>query len=302
MRKKKAILDKKREKKIEECEKQVIMTTDKQQQEEELLILKSILEEEIIDLSSENDQFEINIEFQLPTTFSLRLIDSSNQLTTSIQHLPPLVLTIHYHEQYPSSIDSPTFVLSSCYLFQEYLENMCQILDKIWEENLSQPIVYLWIECLKEQFSSINELCLTDRTRNTDNDDPRAMSIYDPNQAAYVYEQLIEYNREKANEKFLHEYHECSICLSSNISGRDMIQFDKCRHFFCRNCLHNYAQMHINTGSVEWLLCPDFQCQLTLFPWEIKTIVNNNQLYEKYERLLLQKTLEQMLDIVWCPR
>jgi E3 ubiquitin-protein ligase RNF14 len=60
--------------------------------------------------------------------------------------------------------------------------------------------------------------------------------------------------------------------------------------------------MHINTGSVEWLLCPDFQCQLTLFPWEIKTIVNNNQLYEKYERLLLQKTLEQMLDIVWCPR
>jgi E3 ubiquitin-protein ligase RNF14 len=60
--------------------------------------------------------------------------------------------------------------------------------------------------------------------------------------------------------------------------------------------------MHINTGSVEWLICPDLECQLTLLPSEIKIIINNNQLYEKYERLLLQKTLEQMQDIVWCPR
>jgi E3 ubiquitin-protein ligase RNF14 len=280
------------------------MTTDKQQQEEELLILKSILTEEIIDLSDENDQFEINIEFQLPKKFSLRLIDNSNNLLTSIQHLPPLVLTVNYHEQYPSSIDSPTFVLSSCYLSREYLQNMCQKLDKIWEENLSQPIVYQWIECLKEEFLLINELCLTniDINNNNNNNDPRAMSSYDPNQASHVYEQLIEYNREKETEKFLHEYHECSICLSNNISGGDMIRLNRCHHFFCRICLHDYAQMHINTGSVEWLICPDLECQLTLLPSEIKIIVNNNQLYEKYERLLLQKTLEQMQDIVWCPR
>jgi E3 ubiquitin-protein ligase RNF14 len=281
---------------------QLIMSTDKQQQEEELLILKSILADDIVELGNENDQFEINIDFQLPSTFALRLLDRSNQLTTSIEYLPPLVLTVHYHEQYPSSIYSPTFVLSSCYLSRQYLQTMCQVLDQIWEENLSQPIVYLWIECLKEQFLLKNEICLTDTEINDDDDDPRAMSSYDPNQASHVYEQLIEYNREKVNEKFLHEYHECPICLSNNISGRDMIRLDKCHHIFCRNCLHDYAQMHINTGSVEWLLCPDSQCQLTLFPLEIKFIVNNDQLYEKYERLLLQKTLEQMQDIFWCPR
>jgi E3 ubiquitin-protein ligase RNF14 len=279
------------------------MSTDKQQQEEELLILKSILNDEVIELGDENDQFEINIDFQLPARFYLRLIDDSNKLSTLIKYLPPLVLTVQFHEQYPSSIDPPTFVLSSCYLSRQYLQNMCQMLDKVWEQNLSQPIVFQWIECLKEQFLSINELCLSNIDLNNDDDnDPRAMSSYDPTQAAYVYEQLIEYNREKESEKFLNEYHECPICTSNNIPGRDMIRLHKCHHFFCRDCLHDYAQMHINTGSVEWLLCPDSQCQLTLLPSEIKIIVNNNELYDRYERLLLQKTLEQMQDIVWCPR
>jgi len=148
------------------------MTTDKQQQEEELLILKSILTEDIIDLSDENDQFEINIEFRLPNKFFLRLIDNANNLSTLIQHLPPLVLTVNYHEQYPSSIDSPTFVLSSCYLSRQYLQNMCEKLDKIWEENLSQPIVYQWIECLKDEFLFINEIYLTNLDINNDNNDP----------------------------------------------------------------------------------------------------------------------------------
>ena len=216
--------------------------TNKQQQEEELLILKSILSEEIIELGDENDQFEVYIDFRLPTNFSVRLSDSSNQLTTSIQYLPPLILTINYHEQYPSSIDPPIFVLSSCYLSEEYLQNMCRKLDQIWEENLSQPIVYLWIECLKEEFEFVNELLLTDKEINHEMEDPRAMSSYDPNQAAQIYEQLIEYNREKGNENFLEEYHECSICLTNNIPGRDMVKLDKCNHFFCRNCLHDYTQ------------------------------------------------------------
>jgi hypothetical protein len=167
------------------------MSSDKQQQEEELLILKSILGDTITDLSKENDQFEIDIEFQLPPTFHLRLIDDSNQLSTLIHHLPPLILTVHFHDTYPSSIDSPTFVLSSCYLSREHLQDMCQALDQIWEQNLCQPIVFQWIECIKEQYSSINELCLSNRDMNNDNDEPRAMSSYEPSQAAHVYEQLL---------------------------------------------------------------------------------------------------------------
>ncbi|CAF3736331.1 unnamed protein product [Rotaria socialis] len=281
------------------------MTTNKQQQEEELLILKSILGDAIVDLDNDNIQFEIDVEFQLATPFYLNLIHDSNHLSTLIQNLPPLILTIHFHDEYPSSQDSPTFVLSSCYLSCEFLQKMCQKLDEVWEQNLGQPIVYQWIECLKEEFSLIHEICLSNQDvyeRDDSDDEPRAMSTYQSDQAPHVYEQLIEYNQIKEFEKFLHGYHECSICMSNNIPGRDMIRLYKCNHAFCRNCLHDYAQIHINTGSVEWLYCPDSQCQLSLLPAEIKLSVNDDRLYHKYEQLLLQKTLEQMQDIFWCPR
>jgi hypothetical protein len=86
------------------------------------------------------------------------------------------------------------------------------------------------------------------------------------------------------------------------VPGREMLRLHKCHHAFCLGCLGDYAKVNIDTGRVEWLLCPDGQCQLALLPVEIKAIVDTPQLYEKYERLLLQKTLEQMPDIVWCPR
>ncbi|CAF1403822.1 unnamed protein product [Adineta ricciae] len=278
------------------------MGENKQQQEEELLILKSILGDLVTDLGDENDRCEVDIEFQLPSPFLLRLIDNSNELCTQIQNLPPLILTVNFHDQYPSSTDSPTFVLSSCYLSRQYLATMCHKLDQIWEENPSQPIVYQWVECLKEHFLSLNELRLTTEEIDDENDEPRAMSSYESKQASAIYDQLIAHNREKENEKFLLEYHECPICTSNNIPGRDMIHLHKCHHAFCRQCLQEYAVLHINAGSVEWLLCPDAQCQLSMLPSEIKLMVKDDSLYEKYERLLLQKTFDQMLDIVWCPR
>ncbi|CAF4737044.1 unnamed protein product, partial [Rotaria magnacalcarata] len=60
----------------------------------------------IVDLDNDNIQFEIDVEFQLVTPFYLNLIHDSNQLSTLIQNLPPLILTIHFHDEYPSSQDS----------------------------------------------------------------------------------------------------------------------------------------------------------------------------------------------------
>lgn len=278
------------------------MTSNKQEQEDELQILQSILEKGITSFGNDNDQFEIDVEFQLPSPFRVSLVDGSHQRSSSIQHLPPIVLTVHFHEAYPSSTDPPTFVLSSCYLSNRYLVQMSQRLDQIWEENISTPIVYQWIESLKEAFLSMKELHLSTTDTDDTDGDPRAMSTYEPAEAARVYQQVLDYNQEKENEQFLHDYHDCPICLTTSISGKQMLRLYKCHHAYCQSCLHDYAKMHIDTGSVEWLLCPDTRCQLALLPVEVRRIVQNDTLYEKYERLLLQKSLEQMLDIVWCPR
>ena len=278
------------------------MTTEEQLRQEEIEILKSILEDSIVNLGTGNDQIEVTVEFQLTNHLRLALETDLHKISTNLQHLPPIVFTVHFHEDYPSSTEPPTFVLSSFYLSYSYLQQLCEKFDRIWKENLRTPIVYQWIECLKDELSRLDELFLSNHRSNDQCDDPRAMSTYDTSQAACIYDQLVKYNQDKENQEFQRDYHECPICLSTNISGRDMIRLYKCRHTYCRSCLHDYAKLQIDTGSVEWLLCPDTQCNLSMLPSEIQNAIQDQSLYDKYERLLLHKTLENMQDIVWCPR
>jgi hypothetical protein len=61
--------------------------------------------------------------------------------------------------------------------------------------------------------------------------------------------------------------------------------------------------MTLNNGQFgEKIHCPQNQCQQPLLPTEIRQILQNDQLYERYERLTLQRSLELMNDITWCPR
>jgi len=61
--------------------------------------------------------------------------------------------------------------------------------------------------------------------------------------------------------------------------------------------------MTLDNGQFgEKVNCPQTQCKQALLPTEIKQILQNDELYERYERLTLQQSLESMNDIVWCPR
>jgi hypothetical protein len=61
--------------------------------------------------------------------------------------------------------------------------------------------------------------------------------------------------------------------------------------------------MTLNNGRFgERLHCPESVCKQPLLPTEVKQILENDELYERYERLTLQHGLELMNDIIWCPR
>jgi hypothetical protein len=61
--------------------------------------------------------------------------------------------------------------------------------------------------------------------------------------------------------------------------------------------------MSLHNGRFgEKLHCPQNQCQKALLPNEIKQIIQDVHLYQRYERLTLQNALELMNDIIWCPR
>ncbi|CAF4274530.1 unnamed protein product [Rotaria sp. Silwood2] len=72
--------------------------TNSEKQTDEILALQSIFDKKF-HLLTEN-QYEILIEFDLPTSFTIRFKDKKS----IIQHLPPLSLIINYHDEYPREV------------------------------------------------------------------------------------------------------------------------------------------------------------------------------------------------------
>ena len=268
-----------------------MIMTNSEKQADEILVLESIFDGKLRLL--DDNQYEILIEFDLSTKFRIQL----NDKIVHLKYLPPLTLIIHYHNEYPSDYP-PSFILSCFYFSQCNLEKLSQKLDN-YSFNKGEVCVYDWIELIKQEI--IDEFILYDQFQEQIND-PRALNGYSYENAENIFQYLIHYNYERENENFRKQLQICVICADI-VPGIDCIRLYRCGHFYCRNCLNGYIRVKLDNGLFgEKLHCPQNQCQKSLLPTEVKEILQNDQLYERYERLTLQKCLELMNDIIWCPR
>ncbi|UJR14403.1 hypothetical protein I4U23_001400 [Adineta vaga] len=261
-----------------------------EKQSDEIFALKSIFDKNFHHL--DENQYEILIDFDLLTPLTIEYEDQ----TSTIEYLPPFSLLIHYHDEYPST-DPPSFILS-CFYFSKYkLRKLCQKLDH-YQFIPEEVCVYDWIDLIKLEIN--NKLILQNNEDDDDDndDDPRAINGYTNETVGKIFQYLIHYN----SEQFHKRIQICLICNNS-IRGVDCIRLERCQHFYCQLCLQNYVQMTLNNGQFgEQIHCPQNQCQRALLPTEIQRILQNDQLYERYERITLQHSLESMDDIIWCPR
>ena len=76
---------------------------------------------------------------------------------------------------------------------------------------------------------------------------------------------------------------ECEICFSSN----DCENLQMCKHNFCQTCLQTYLIDKIRNGCPHSLECPHTDCKQIIHPNDIKRILNDNQMYERYESFML---------------
>ncbi|PNX58745.1 E3 ubiquitin-protein ligase rnf14-like protein, partial [Trifolium pratense] len=81
--------------------------------------------------------------------------------------------------------------------------------------------------------------------------------------------------------------------------GTEFVQLP-CKHFFCRKCLQTFTQIHVKEGNVSNLQCLDAKCKDMIPPGLLKHFLGDED-YERWESMMLEKTLASMSDVRTTP-
>ncbi|KAK7082050.1 E3 ubiquitin-protein ligase rnf14 [Halocaridina rubra] len=149
------------------------MSLDAEEQDDELLALASIYEDSFTsaqeqdvedDTHSPKKGGEIAVHLELPPDFVV--LEKHSRDTGAVQeeryileHLPPLFIHFTFPELYPSK-QPPSFTLSCKWLNRTQLTRLCQEMDRLWEENKGEVIMFTWSQFLKDE--TLNLLGFTD--------------------------------------------------------------------------------------------------------------------------------------------
>lgn len=112
--------------------------------------------------------------------------------------------------------------------------------------------------------------------------------------------QILINDAAQLQKRFATTLFDCEVCFMSYL-GSDCLQLLECGHIFCRTCSSEYFSVQIKEGNVEAVLCPHADCTTRPAHAQVKDLVQE-ELFNRYDRLLLQKTLDGMSDVVYCPR
>lgn len=111
---------------------------------------------------------------------------------------------------------------------------------------------------------------------------------------------ILIHDAEQKRKAFAATLFDCGVCFTGWL-GSECVQLYKCGHIFCRACLSEFWKAQITEGNILGVTCPQAECTATATPAQVKTLVGE-ELFLRYDRLLLQSSLDCMPDITYCPR
>ncbi|XP_009614469.1 uncharacterized protein [Nicotiana tomentosiformis] len=285
-----------------------------QAQEDELLVLESIYGDNVFILDRQNGlrSFQIHIHIEVPDGLTVFVnLSSSGALGISedsspecsysfkVEHLPPIVLTCLLPKSYPSHL-APHFTISVQWLDSAKISSLCSMLDSIWKEQLGQEVIYQWVEWLHSSslshFQFDQEIKLGFCAKSHIGDRRAISGTVSPE---VDIPSLKNYDEEQRHENFRRNIHQCCICFSE-FPGMEFVRLP-CQHFFCLSCMKTYSDIHVKEGTISKLLCPEAKCGGMIPPGLLKRLLGEVE-FERWESLMLQKTLESMSDVCYCPR
>ena len=90
---------------------------------------------------------------------------------------------------------------------------------------------------------------------------------------------------------------ECPLCLLRQTRDR-FPDIMTCHHRSCADCLRQYLRIEISESRVN-ISCPE--CSERFNPHDIRMILGDRVLMEKYEEFMLRRWLVAEPDCRWCP-
>ncbi|MEW5320281.1 MAG: hypothetical protein WDW38_011363 [Sanguina aurantia] len=257
-----------------------------------------------------------------------RLLNQHPPEGPKAQKGPPRLLrlalhrTLDVHRPYPlaqqSSTYHPSSLPSALWLGAQQLQLLTAALLRQWEEQgPGVPIVYTWLDWL--QSCALSELAVSDTlvlSPQHEQVEPRssgssvttaaatsaaAASAPEPRaqSAEQVAGQVLRYCSRREAQVFARANQSCCICMEEYL-GSSCLRLE-CEHHFCRGCLSQHCRTQLEEGAVDNLRCPQPKCRLALSPCALQQMLTDAEL-ERFEALVLQRTLNAMQDIVYCPR
>ena len=215
-------------------------------------------------------------------------------------HLPPLTLTAVLGPAYPEA-EPPRFTLSAGWLGAGQLAELCAGLDEIWEQQQGMQVLFSWGEWLRseawERLGLEGTLVVTD-ARSGDCVDPRAVPLC--HNIGQSLQQLAAYDQHARHREFLEAAHNCEICFDDK-PGKDIARQFGCEHLYCKECMSEHATVHVTEGTIQFLRCPDPSCKIVWEPQLLRSLLSE-ELFARWDRLSLQRALDHMSDVVYCPR
>eukprot|EP00271_Cylindrocystis_brebissonii_P005162 TRINITY_DN17108_c0_g1_i1.p1 TRINITY_DN17108_c0_g1~~TRINITY_DN17108_c0_g1_i1.p1 ORF type:complete len:680 (-),score=89.42 TRINITY_DN17108_c0_g1_i1:139-2178(-) len=231
----------------------------------------------------------------------------------SVSHLPPLHLHCNLPLSYPSH-DPPRFQLTALWLSSADLSRLCRELDRLWEDqDRGQVVVHVWVNWLQDALQFLgfgSELLLgpsygSSRERPCGGEDEGRegecdeRGVSESRSLEEDVHRLLQWDRRCHAEAFERDIHRCDICFSSFL-GSEFFTLP-CRHFFCSGCLTQFAESMVAEGALPKLLCPDHACKQGLSYTVLKKVLSAES-FARWEKLALQRSLDAMSDVSYCPR
>uniref|UniRef100_A0A3B5L8G1 RBR-type E3 ubiquitin transferase n=1 Tax=Xiphophorus couchianus TaxID=32473 RepID=A0A3B5L8G1_9TELE len=101
-----------------------------------------------------------------------------------------------------------------------------------------------------------------------------------------------------SQEQLLDEHlEECPLCLLSQ-PRFNFPRLSSCSHRACSDCLRQYLRIEISESRVS-IACP--QCPEALAPLDVRAILDDRALLERFEEFQLRRFLAADPDTRWCP-